>query len=88
MRSIQHGQTQFAGAAAQQPGRTAEKIVIGVYRFRGFEFGEHAGIARDERGGLDALGGQSERQRAGHVGKAAGFYQRENLRGDGENANS
>jgi hypothetical protein len=84
MRRVQHQQIQAGSVAAQQPGGAAEEMSVGVNRFGGFEFGEDGGIAGDQRRGLDALGRKRKRQRAGNVGQAAGFYQRENLRGDGE----
>jgi hypothetical protein len=81
---VQHQQLQAGGLGAQQAGRATVKIVVGVNRFRGFQFGKNGGIAWDQGGRVDALGFQRKRQRAGDVGQAAGFDQRENLRGDGQ----
>jgi hypothetical protein len=79
MRRVQHQQIQAGGLAAQQPGRAAEELIVRVNRFRGFKPGQHRRIAGDQRGGVNALGFQRERQRAGDVGQAAGLDQRENL---------
>jgi hypothetical protein len=86
MRRVQHRQVQPCGTPAQQPGRAAEEILIGVNGFRGLQLGKNARVARDQGGGLDAFGIEGKRQRAGDVGQAAGFYQRENFGGDGEDA--
>ena len=66
---------------AGPPNRSANRCTS----FGASEPVQHGRIARHQRAHLDALLRQRRRQRADHIGEAAGLDQRKDLRGDREN---
>ena len=86
MRRVEHQQIEFAAARFQQPRDAAEEQRPFQQRLGAFQRIHHGGIAGNERAHLDAFRAQSERQRPGDVGEAAGLDDRIDFGGDREGA--
>ena len=80
MRRVEHEQSSPpalpASSRAGPPNRSAKRATASAF----FKRRQHRRIARDQGAHLDILGGQRRRQRAGHIGEAAGLDQRDRFR--------